>query len=297
MPLYIVGLGLGDEKDITVKGREAIERCTLVFLESYTSVLGVSKERLEEAYGKPVQIAYRETVESEAHTILEPAKRDHVAFLVVGDPFGATTHTDLLIRAQDEGIETHVVHNASIMNAAGACGLQLYNFGATISLPFFRDGWRPDSWYDKAAYNAAGGMHTLCLLDIKVREPDFDHMVQTGRTRYEAPRFMTVAQAVAQLLEVEATRGGGVCTPDAMAVGLARVGQATQQIVAGTLAELAAVDFGPPLHSLVLAAPQSKLHELEAVMLQRLRRGPTVLASTAPEAEAAATAETCPSTI
>jgi len=76
----------------------------------------------------------------------------------------ATTHTDLLLRAQDEGIETHIVHNASIMNAAGACGLQLYNFGATVSIPFFRDDWRPDSWYPKIKYNAGGGMHTLCLL-------------------------------------------------------------------------------------------------------------------------------------
>lgn len=76
----------------------------------------------------------------------------------------ATTHTDLLIRAQDEGIETHIVHNASIMNAAGACGLQLYSFGATVSIPFFKDDWRPDSWYPKIKYNAAGGMHTLALL-------------------------------------------------------------------------------------------------------------------------------------
>lgn len=62
------------------------------------------------------------------------------------------------------GIETHVIHNASIMNAAGCCGLQLYNFGATISIPLFTDSWKPDSFYPKIAYNAGGGMHTLCLL-------------------------------------------------------------------------------------------------------------------------------------
>ena len=76
----------------------------------------------------------------------------------------ATTHTDILIRAQDLGIETHVVHNASIMNAAGCSGLQLYSFGATISIPYFTETWRPDSFYDKIVYNAGGGMHTLCLL-------------------------------------------------------------------------------------------------------------------------------------
>jgi diphthine synthase len=88
MPLYIIGLGLGDDSDITLRGRAAIEKCSTIFLEAYTSVLAVSKERLEECYKKPVQIAFRETVESEAEKILEPAKTSDVAFLVVGDPFG-----------------------------------------------------------------------------------------------------------------------------------------------------------------------------------------------------------------
>lgn len=43
-----------------------------------------------------------------------------------------------------------VVHNASIMNAIGVTGLQLYNFGQTVSIVFWTDTWRPDSFYDKA---------------------------------------------------------------------------------------------------------------------------------------------------
>lgn len=163
--LWMIGLGLGDERDVTLKGADAIRAADVVFLESYTSVLGVPPERLRAAYGKEVQIAYRETVESEAERIIGPAAAGGVvAFLVVGDPFCATTHTDLLIRAQQRGVQTHVVHNASIMNAAGACGLQLYNFGQTVSIPYFTDEWRPDSFYDKIKYNAGGGMHTLALL-------------------------------------------------------------------------------------------------------------------------------------
>ena len=76
----------------------------------------------------------------------------------------ATTHTDLVIRARELGIPVQVIHNASIMNAAGACGLQLYNFGQTISIVFFTDTWRPDSFYDRVAENKAIGLHTLCLL-------------------------------------------------------------------------------------------------------------------------------------
>ena len=290
MVLFIVGLGLGDETDISLKGAAAVARCGRVFLEAYTSLLpGVSVARLEAALGRRVELAHRETVESDADSILrdargaddddsagagaragaapaEPAANGHVAFLVVGDPFGATTHTDLFLRARRAGVAVRVVHNASIMNAVGACGLQLYAFGQTVSIPFFRAGWRPDSWYDRLAHNAAGGLHSLLLLDIKVREPDFDALVRTGRLAHEPPRFMTVNQCVAQLLEVEARRGGGLCGPEARAVGLARVGcGARQRIVSGSLAQLARVDFGPPLHSLVLVGRD--VHALEQEML------------------------------
>lgn len=43
---YVIGLGLGDAKDVTVKGLEIIKRCDRVYLEAYTSVLSVGKEKL-----------------------------------------------------------------------------------------------------------------------------------------------------------------------------------------------------------------------------------------------------------
>ena len=45
--LYLVGLGLGDEKDITVKGLEVVRSCEKVYLEHYTSILTVGKDALE----------------------------------------------------------------------------------------------------------------------------------------------------------------------------------------------------------------------------------------------------------
>lgn len=44
--LYLIGLGLGDAKDITVKGLEIVKSAKQVFLESYTSILSVGKETL-----------------------------------------------------------------------------------------------------------------------------------------------------------------------------------------------------------------------------------------------------------
>ncbi|XP_053104211.1 diphthine methyl ester synthase isoform X2 [Hemicordylus capensis] len=44
--LYLIGLGLGDAKDITVKGLEIVKQCSRVYLEAYTSILTVGKEAL-----------------------------------------------------------------------------------------------------------------------------------------------------------------------------------------------------------------------------------------------------------
>ena len=43
----------------------------------------------------------------------------------------ATTHTDLVLRAHQLNIPYQVIHNASIMNAVGCCGLQVR--GITIT--------------------------------------------------------------------------------------------------------------------------------------------------------------------
>uniref|UniRef100_A0A6Q2X7W8 diphthine methyl ester synthase n=1 Tax=Esox lucius TaxID=8010 RepID=A0A6Q2X7W8_ESOLU len=238
--LYFIGLGLGDAKDITVKGLEIVKQCSRVYLEAYTSILTVGKDALEEYYGRELILADRDMVEQEADEILRGADISDVAFLVVGDPFGATTHSDLVLRAVNAGIQYRVIHNASIMNAVGCCGLQLYNFGETVSIVFWTDTWRPESFYDKIKKNRDLGMHTLCLLG-------------EGRKVYEPPRYMTVSQASGQLLEIT------IC------VGLARVGAEDQAIRAGTLSQLATCDLGGPLHSLIVTG---NLHPLEVDMLR-----------------------------
>ena len=51
--LYIIGLGLGDEQDITEKGAAAIRSSDKIFLESYTAILPGA--RLVGYYWKPKQ--------------------------------------------------------------------------------------------------------------------------------------------------------------------------------------------------------------------------------------------------
>ncbi|XP_046434677.1 diphthine methyl ester synthase [Neodiprion fabricii] len=267
--LYVIGLGLGDAKDVTVKGFEIIRKCDRVYLEAYTSVLTVGHETLEKFYGRPVIVADRELVESGADEILAEAEVKKVAFLVVGDPFGATTHTDLVLRAREKGVKVQVVHNASILNAVGCCGLQLYSYGEVVSIPYWIENWEPDSFYDKIATNRERGLHTLCLLDIKVKEPTLESILKRKKD-YMPPRFMSVAEAADQLLKIverkiEAGEKGLAFTGDSLAVGLARVGADDQRIVACTLREMTETDLGPPLHCLVVTGPI--LHPLEAEYL------------------------------
>lgn len=99
----------------------------------------------------------------------------------------------------------------------------------TVSIVFFTDTWRPDSFYSKIKQNTDNKLHTLLLLDIKVKEQSQENMIKNKKI-FEPPRFMTINQCISQLLEVEASKGEGVCTPDSYGVGVARVGDDTQQV-------------------------------------------------------------------
>ena len=125
---------------------------------------------------------------------------------------------------------------------------------------FFTETWKPSSFYDRIKENASIGLHTLILLDIKVKEQSLENMAR-GRKIYEPPRYMSVAECAQQMLEIEEERQEGVYSSDSLAVGAARVGSREQRMACGTLEELATVDLGPPLHSLVLLGRRA--HDLE----------------------------------
>lgn len=260
MTLHMIGLGLATEKDITVKGLETIQKCDYVYLEHYTSILpSTTIEKMEELYGKTISIAQRELVEQQADEMLDKAKDFEVAFLVVGDVFGATTHTDLFIRAQQANIKTTVTNNASILNAIGNVGLELYKFGKTTSMVFFENNWKPKNVYDTLEQNQNIGAHTLILLDIKVAESSIENL-KRGIEEKLPPRFMTVNQGLHQLLELEAEHKKGLISEDTIAIGCARVGSENQQIISGKIKDLLKKDFGKPVHCLIIPG---KLHFIE----------------------------------
>ncbi len=255
--LTFIGLGLYDEKDITVKGLEAVRNADMVYAEFYTSQLaGTTLEKIENLYGKKVIELTREDVEQKTEW-LHNAKEKNVVFLSGGDAMVATTHIDLRLRAKDMGINTAIIHAPSISSAVcGLSGLQNYRFGksTTIPYPYVRGGKTivSEAPYDTIRMNKKNDLHTLVFLDISTQG------------------FMDIAKAVSLLSEAEARRGEGVLV-NTLAVGIARAGSESPVVHADYLEKLRDYDFGAPLHVLVIPA---SLHFIEAEALVKLCGAP-----------------------
>ncbi len=242
--LIFIGLGLHDEKGVTLRGLEEARAADLVFAEFYTSaLLGTRLGSLETLVGKPITRLTREQVE-DGRVLLDAARDQRVAFLVAGDPMVATTHVDLRLRAAAAKIPTHVVHGVSILGAAaGALGLQAYKFGRTTTVPFPSPGFVPTSPLDPILENRKAGLHTLVLLDLR-----------------EDGTFLDPKDALRSLLAMAEAKGTADFGPQTLVCVLSQVGSSDARITAGSAADLLTRDLGPPLHCLVVPGT---LHFLE----------------------------------
>ncbi|MFP4174891.1 MAG: diphthine synthase [Halobacteriales archaeon] len=236
--LTFVGLGLYDERDVTLKGRDEIADADVAYAEFYTSVLPAAPvEDLEEFHATPIEVLERDEVES-GDRVVEDATELDVVFLVGGDPMVSTTHADLRLRAIERGVETRVVHGPSAATAVcGATGLQNYRFGASTTLPFDdHDGWEPDSPFERVADNLERDLHTLVYLDIS-----------------DDGRYMRASDAADRLAESDVDAS--------TVVGVARLGSDDVEVFAGTPGEVADHGFGSPLHLLVVPASPHPVEE------------------------------------
>ncbi|MEK6887696.1 MAG: diphthine synthase [Candidatus Aenigmatarchaeota archaeon] len=181
--LYLIGLGLWDENDLSLRALAAMKNCQEVYCEFYTNKWLGDMDKLEEIIGKKVKLLKRVDVESEMLT--DEAKTKDVALLVPGDPLVATTHIQLIMDAQNKNVETAVIHSSSIYTAVAETGLQLYKFGRTTTLAFIEKSFKPSSPYEVIIENRKAGLHTLVLLDIK-----------------EGNRYMTVSDGIDVLTQL-----------------------------------------------------------------------------------------------
>jgi diphthine synthase len=259
--LIFIGLGLNDEKGISLHGLETAQSADSVFMEVYTNLLpDFSLNHLETLLGKKVTLLNRRNLEEEnGKTVLNAAKNGKTVLLVPGDPFVATTHVALRIAAEKRDIKTRIIHGASAISAVvGVCGLHNYKFGKTVTVPFPENS--SETPYNVIAQNKALGLHTLCLLDLKADEA----------------RFLSVNEALQALLEVEKKKGKAVVTPETLVVGAARVGSAEPAVKADWARELLAFDFGGPPQSLIVPG---ELHFMEVEALITFAGAPVNLRS------------------
>lgn len=213
--LYLIGLGLWDENDLSLRALAALKKCDEIYAEFYTNKWLGNMEKLEEMAGKKIKTLKRTDVESEFLT--DNAKEKDIALLIHGDPLVATTHVQLLIDAKQKNIKTEVIHSSSIYTSVAETGLQLYKFGRTTTLAFIEKSFKPSSPYEIILENRKAGLHTLVLLDIK-----------------EDNRYMTIRDGVEVLLET-----GQLLDKDTKIIACCQLGSEKQKIKYGTMEGLA----------------------------------------------------------
>jgi len=255
--LTFIGLGLYDERSISVEGRDALADADRAFAEFYTShLVGTTVDDLSEYHDVDIEVRDRAGVERDPNDVLAAAEDDHVAFLTAGDTMISTTHVDLRLRAIDRGIDTRVIHGVTAQTAAsGLTGLQNYRFGKSFTLPFPEHHGGDDvprSVVESIEANRDRGLHTLVYLDIKA----------------ERDAYLTAAAAAGLLAEG---------WKDTLAVAVARAGSSRPVVAADGLSALSERDFGDPLHLLVIPGD---LHHVESDALAALGGAPAEVLAT-----------------
>lgn len=236
--LYIIGLGLSDENDLTLRAISAAKKCDC-YAELYTSKWGGSVDGLSKVIGRPITVLKRQDLEDNLQHFLAKAKQADIALFVPGDPLAATTHIDVFLEAKKKRIPVQIIHNASIFSAVAETGLQLYKFGRTATVPF---SGQLEAVKEALKGNRKLGLHTLLLLDL-------DH---------EVGLYMRAMDAVKMLLKAK------ILKEKEKLVAASRLGSSDSEIVYRTAKELLEEKLGVPA---VLIVP-GKLHFREKEALE-----------------------------
>ena len=249
--LYLVGLGLCDEKDISLKGLEILKECEKVYFEGYTNLWFGDLKELEKMISKKIERLKRKDLEENFEKILEEAKKKKIAILVPGDPLIATTHSTLMLEAWKRNIETEVVHGSSVISAIAETGIHVYKIGSIVTIPLKEKVELPASIYQKIKENKERGLHTLCLLDLDV----------------EKQKFLTVEKALEILLQLEEKFKEKVISKEEEIVVGSKLGCNDSKIWFGKIEKFLNLKVELPA---VILIP-GKLHFMEKEFLERFK--------------------------
>ena len=253
MTLWFVGAGVSGAGSLSGDARRAISGASAVYVERFTSPwpAGAAEEVARLAGGRLVE-ARRWMVEDGAEILRRAGEEGDVAVVSYGDPYAATTHTELRVRAARAGVRTRTVHAASALTAiVGECGLHHYKVGRVATV--MRGAGAAASTYRILRAGMAAGSHTVLLLEYDEEGGGF---------------FLGPGLAMDMLAEADSgQQWRGAFDGSTYAVVASRVGMADQAIAAGRAESLRGRDFGRPPHALVVPG---SLHFTEAEALAAL---------------------------
>lgn len=254
--LFLVGMGLWDEKDITLKGYEVARKADEVYIEKYTSILmGTTHNKVEALIGKEIGVLQRSDLEEDSKKLIQKAMDRDVAVLVPGDPMIATTHSSVFLESLRMGVKVSIIHNASIHTAVcGLTGLHNYKFGKSTSISYPQRGIISKVPIRVIKDNWDVNAHTILFLDLH-------------------PEPMTINKGIEILLKSDEDD----ILPGCYAIGIARAGSEKPVVRCDKLDLLKNEDFGPPLHILII--PSKKLHFMEIEFLREFASAPANIES------------------
>ena len=241
--LYLISLGLNDEKDMSIKALEIARQCGILYLETYTNYNNININKLSKFLKNDIKEIQREDLENNSANIINEAAKKNVGILVGGDCLSATTHIALVKEAKENKIKVNIIHGSSIFTAVAETGLSIYNFGKTTSI--LLDNKNIKAPYNVLQENLKLGLHTLFLLDLKPEEKF----------------FLSINKALQYLINQGLDK-------EILCIGCIALGSKKQEIKVGKVKDL--LNFNSNIFPQCLIIP-GKLHFMEKEILQQYK--------------------------
>ena len=248
--LWFVGLGVSGFKSIPNEALDIISKADIVYLEQFTSPISKSDLiKIKNVINGEFKEGKRWMVE-DGREILRDAKKKRVVLLSYGDPYIATTHIELRVRAIEEKIKTYSIHaSSSLTSMIGECGLHFYKIGRVATI--MSETKSLTTPYYIIYKNIIEGNHTVLLLEYN-QDKGF---------------FLDPKDALSKLLDTEKGQKRNVISLSTYAIVASRIGFKDQAIISGKISSLKKKNFGKPPHTIIIPG---RLHFTESDALRVL---------------------------
>lgn len=238
MAIFFIGLGSQPPHSLPNGALNLLKSADEVYADVYTSPWRFDLlKKMEKIVGKPIKEARRSFLE-DVDKVVEIGREKNIVILCMGDPFIATTHSVIRVKARQNGIKVKALYSSSFINALfGELGLHFYKLGFIGTVMDVPPSALTSIYLGvKGALEA--GRHSILLLE-------FD---------YDKGFYLSPSIALSKMQEIESSLKGGTFEEDLALIVASRVGFEDQKFTVGFLKELIDLDFGEPPHSIVIPA-------------------------------------------